>query len=163
MTISIMVCWLNHQVFSAAMQLGDPCDGRVIMRWNSFLKMSIYMYQLYRVLSVHDETSTETLSERKRFLLLHSVSYFSQWIPRQMKAPQRLSEMVRKHVWLGSVSLQLKFGSKLRISSDSPPAKQRGHCLAIATWDMDAMWNDVRDQVMSWKMAKYGRIWQDGK
>lgn len=79
MTISIMVCWLNHQVFSAAMQLGDPCDGRVIMRWNSFLKMSIYLYQLYRVLSVHDETSTETLSERKRFLLLHSVSYFSQW------------------------------------------------------------------------------------
>lgn len=67
MTISIMVCWLNHQVFSAAMQLGDPCDGRVIMRWNSFLKMSIYLYQLYRVLSVHDETSTETLSERKRF------------------------------------------------------------------------------------------------
>ena len=78
-----------------------------------------------------------------------------------MKAPQRLSEMVWKHVWLGSVSLQLKFGSKLRISSDSPPAKQRGHCLAIATWDMDAMWNDVRDQVVSWKMARYGKIWPD--
>ena len=90
--------------------------------------MSIYLdipdissesYQSMMKRQKYQETSSESWSERNRLILVHTFSYFSRWILRQMKALQ-LSEMVWKHLWLGSVSLQLKFGSKLRISPDSP-------------------------------------------